>query len=73
MEVVTEQTLTKVKLLDKPLDEYSDEELSLWLETFLRPARSAPRTKKPKAPAGTRPSGTKRTKPAPVDDNFDDL
>lgn len=67
MIVTTEQSFTKLKLLDKPIDDYSDDELMAVVES-LRASRSRVTTKKPKTPGAAKPSKTK-----PSLDSLDDI
>lgn len=57
MQVTTEQTTAKLKILPKPVDEMTDEELLAFVENNLRPERGKPRTKK--AAAGHKPRGSR--------------
>ena len=51
MIVTTEQSTAKLKLLPKPIDDLSDDELQQFLDSVIRPARSKITTKKPRGAA----------------------
>lgn len=49
MLTTTEQSTAKLRLLPKPIDEMSDEELGAYLDSVIRPARGRLAAKKPRA------------------------